>query len=141
VVEWDPQLTRFISLDSVRIIARRSRYPEFSRNRRSPMGKFFDEEAIAQRNAFRTTDLLGGVAGVRLVPNPAGYGDIVTSTRGSGWSSRCVMSVVIDGVQGEDINDIMPSEIGAMEVYSSPIGAPPQYVRGDCGVIVIWTKR
>ena len=140
-VEWDPQLTKFISLDSVRIIATRSRYTEFNRNRRSAAGRFFDEEAIAQRDAFRTTDLLRGVPGLRLVPNPAGFGDLVMSTRGSGWSSRCAMSVVIDGVQGEDINDIIPSEIGAMEVYSSPNGAPPQYVHGDCGVIVIWTKR
>lgn len=140
-VEWDPQLTKFISLDSVRIIARRSMYPEFSRNRKAAAGKFFDEEAIAQRNAFRTADLLRGVAGLRIVPSNTGFGDTVLSTRGSGWSSRCAMSVVIDGVQGEDLNDIMPSDIGAMEVYVSPNGAPPQYVHGDCGVIVIWTKR
>ena len=139
---WDAQLSKFITLDSVRIIARKSMYPEFTRNKKSsPVGKFFDEDAIARRNAQRTSDILRTIPGLKVVPSPTGFGDVVVSSRGAGWSAHCAMSVVIDGVQGEDLNDIVPADIGAMEVYVSSIGAPPMYVKGDCGVIVIHTKR
>jgi hypothetical protein len=140
-VGWEVQLSRFVSLDSVRIIAQRSRYREFENNRKRPFGRYLDEEEIAKRNAFKTTDLLHMIPGVRVVPDRSGFDSRVISTRGSGMSRYCQMDVVIDGMHDQDINFIHPNDIGAMEVYVSPLGAPAQYTRGQCGVIVIWTKR
>jgi hypothetical protein len=140
-VGWEVQLSRFVSLDSVRIIAQRSRYREFESNRKRPFGSYLDEEEIAKRNAFKTTDLLRMIPGLRVVPDGSGFDSRVISTRGSGMSRYCQMDVVIDGMRDQDINFIHPNDIGAMEVYVSPLGAPAQYTRGQCGVIVIWTKR
>jgi outer membrane receptor for ferrienterochelin and colicin len=66
----------------------------------------------------------------------------VVSTRGamSISGAGCQVDVVIDGMPHQDINFVQPSDIGAMEVYRGPAGAPPQY-DSACGVIVIWTKR
>jgi hypothetical protein len=50
------------------------------------------------------------------------------------------VNVVIDNMQHQDINWVQPSDIGAMEIYAGPAGAPVQYDRA-CGLIVIWTKR
>jgi hypothetical protein len=43
-------------------------------------------------------------------------------------------------MQHQDINWLQPTDIGAMETYTGPAGAPPLY-DSACGVIVIWTKR
>jgi hypothetical protein len=65
----------------------------------------------------------------------------------SNRGSPCRVNVVIDGVilKSEDkdamsINDVHPSDIGAIEAYREGDGGPPQYDRG-CGAIVVWTKR
>jgi hypothetical protein len=50
------------------------------------------------------------------------------------------MNVVIDGMQHQDINLVSPEDIGMMEVYKGPAGAPMEY-DSACGVVVIWTKR
>jgi hypothetical protein len=140
-VEWEVRLSRVVSLDSVRIIAQRARYREFESTRKRGFGRYFDEAAIARQNAFHATDLFRMMPGLRVVPDANGFGSRVLSTRGSGFGRYCEMSVVIDGVRDQDINFVSPSDIGAMEVYVSAVGAPPQYTRGECGVIVIWTKR
>jgi hypothetical protein len=140
-VGWEVQLSRFVSLDSVRIVAQRGRYREFESNRRRGFGKYLDEAQIAKQNAFETTDLLRMLPGLRIVRDPNSSDTRVLSTRGGGFSGRCEMAVVIDGMPDQDINYIRPSDIGAMEVYVGPAEAPVQYLRKECGVIVIWTKR
>jgi hypothetical protein len=50
------------------------------------------------------------------------------------------VNVVIGGIQHQEINLLDPSDIGAIESYAGPSGAPLQY-DSACGVIVIWMKR
>ena len=133
----DVQLSigRIVSLDSIRVVAQRSRYREFEQHRRSPAGKFFSEEQIADRHALDTSDLLRLIPGFRVV----GLGEDakVTSTR----SARpCSPNVMIDNFPNQALNIVRPRDIGAMEVYNDAAGGPPGQNRG-CGVIVIWTKR
>jgi hypothetical protein len=137
----DVQLTlgRIVSLDSIRVVAQRTKYRDFERNRRSPSGRFFNEQQIADRHAFETSDLIRMIPGFRVVTS--GFDTKIVSTRGITLGSRtCAPNVIIDNFQYQDINLIRPDDIGAMEVYNDAMGGPPGANRG-CGVIVIWTKR
>lgn len=139
-VQADIHLQRVVSLDSVRIVAQRSRYREFERNKRSGFGRYMTDEDIEKKHAFEVTDLLRTTPGLRVVGS--GVDAKVMSSRGTVSLSRasCEANVVIDNMQHQDINWVQPSDIGAMEVYAGPAGAPPQYDRA-CGLVVIWTKR
>jgi hypothetical protein len=134
------RLQRVVSLDSIRVVAQRSRYREFERQRKSGFGRFLTEDDIAKRNAIQVSDLLRMTPGLQIV----GYGldAKVVSARGSRSlvGRSCDTNVVIDGMQHQDINWLQPSDIGAMEVYPGLAGAPVQYDR-ECGLVVIWTKR
>jgi hypothetical protein len=52
----------------------------------------------------------------------------------------CEANIVVDGNQHVPLNQLDPVDIGAIEAYPGPAGAPIQYDRA-CGVIVIWRKR
>jgi hypothetical protein len=134
------KLLRVVSLDSVLVVARRSRYREFERNRRNGFGRFLSEDDIEKRHAFETADLLRSTAGFQI--SGSGSNAKVYSSRGRiSLSGRpCETNVVIDGFQHQEINFLSPADIGAMETYTGPGGAPPLY-DSACGVIVIWTKR
>jgi 5-hydroxyisourate hydrolase-like protein (transthyretin family) len=134
-------LSRIVNLDSIRIVARRSRYPEFERRSgRSGFGRHLNEQQIEQRHAMETSDLIRTMPGFRI--EGAGLDARVVSTRGAISFSQgsCATNVVIDGFQHQDINLISPADVGAVEAYPGPAGAPMQY-DSACGVIVIWTKR
>jgi hypothetical protein len=142
-MQRDVQLARVVSLDSIRVVAMRLKYPEFEFNRRAnPFGRFLGPEEIARRKVHETSDLLTGIGGVMLVGHgPDAQANSVHGRRvGTG---ACVgMRVVLNGAfQGMALNDIAPSEVAAMEIYPQGEFAPTQYsIRGACGVIVIWTK-
>ena len=139
-VTQDVRLQRIVTLDSVLVMAHRSRYRDFEEHRkRNAFGKFLTAQDIESRRPFQTSDLFFMIAGFRV----AGFGldAKVVSARGvTSLTSGCEANIVIDGMPGQDINLIHPSDIGAMEVYRAGQPGPVQYDRG-CGVIVIWTKR
>jgi hypothetical protein len=139
-VTQDVRLQRIVTLDSIRVLAQRSRYREFEdRRKRSGFGTFFTEGDIEQRRAFESSDLLRMMPGFRV----SGYGldARVTSSRGvTSLTGPCAVNIVIDGMQGQDINLIHPSSIGAMEIYRVGQPAPVQY-DSRCGLIVIWSRR
>jgi len=135
----DVRLQRIVTLDSLRVLAQRSRYPEFERRRRmNGFGTFFTADEVAQRASFETSDLFRMIPGFRV----SGYGldAQVTSSRGvMSITGACSPNIVIDGMPNQEINLIHPSNIGAMEIYRAGQPGPVQYDQG-CGVIVIWSK-
>lgn len=138
------QLSRVVSLDSMRVVAMRSQYPEFEWNRRTnPMGIFLGPEEIERRkNLGETADLLTGMPSVAL----SGHGPDgrATSTRGRNGAGECAgMRILLNGaLQLEKINDVPASQVGAVEIYPQGEFAPAAYsVRGSCGVLVLWTKQ
>jgi hypothetical protein len=141
-VAQDVQLRRIVTLDSVRVLAQRSRYREFEFNRRANrFGKFFTIDSIEKRQPLYASDLFRTVPGFRVT----GFGldAVVGSSRGVsslGGSATCSANVVIDGMEHQEINLIHPYDIGAMEIYRPGEPAPAQY-RSRCGVIVIWSRR
>jgi hypothetical protein len=139
-VSQDVRLQRIVTLDSIRVLARRSRYTEFEdRRKRNGFGTFLTEDDIEKRRPFESSDLFRMIPGFRV----SGYGldARVTSSRGvTSLSGPCTVNIVIDGLQHQEINLIHPSSIGAMEVYRPGQPAPLQY-DSKCGLIVIWSKR
>jgi hypothetical protein len=136
-------LTRIVSLDSIRVVAQRSRYPEFEERRRSKSGsgRFLDEEQIEHQHAMQASDLLRMVHGFRV--EGSGLDTQVYTTHGNFEMSSmgpCKANIVVNGIEHQDINLIDPANIGAIEAYAGPADAPVQYDR-PCGVIIIWLKR
>lgn len=141
-VEEDVLLAKIVSLDSVRIVAQRSRYQEFERRAgtSTAAAALLTDTKLAQFNLTQTSDLFKGrVLGFDLAGS--GVDTKVRSMRGVGsLRGDCYANVVIDGMQRQDINLISPRDIGAIEVYRGAAGAPPEY-DAMCGLILIWTKR
>jgi len=135
----DVRLQRIVTLDSLRVLAQRSRYPEFERHRRqNGFGTFFTADELARRASIETSDLFRMMPGFRV----SGYGldATVTSSRGvTSMTGACLPNIVIDGMPNQEINLIRPGNIGAMEVYRAGQPGPVQYDRG-CGAILIWSK-
>jgi hypothetical protein len=136
-------LARIISLDSIRVVAQRSRYPEFESRRQSRAGNghFLDEEQIEHQHAIQASDLLRMVHGFRV--EGSGLDTKVFTTHGNfelSGMGPCEANIVVNGVEHQDINLIDPTNIGAIEAYAGPADAPIEYDR-PCGVIVVWLKR
>lgn len=147
VARLDVQMERVVSLDSVNIVAERSRYAEFdSRRKEAIEGKFLDEAELGRLHLQTSADLVNVVAGFALVGR--GPQADVISTRSAGLGN-CKTLVIIDNVPGGRIGDVPPALLGAVEFYPSVISAPiktrsaggANAQSANCGTIVIWTKR
>jgi hypothetical protein len=139
----DVRLERVVSLDSVRVVAVRSRYPEFTEHRKFALGgRFLGPEVLQRRHDTRTSDIIRAVGGAGFLVENRGPRTVVYSARSV---RRCIANVVIDGSEwGSDpdlasVDDVNPHEVGAIELYQGG-EAPPEYDHG-CGAVLIWTKR
>jgi hypothetical protein len=143
-VEQNVLMVRELRPDSTQSLADETFYKEFEAHRRAyGFGQFLGVDEIAQkeRAVSETVDLfadmlgftaLGHGADARLISNEA-----LTSNR----SCRSA-NVVVDGVDGLGINDIAPSQVGAIEAYSNSQFVPERFAgRGDCGLVVIWMRK
>jgi hypothetical protein len=116
----------------------------FYERQRFGFGRFIDRNAIEERGAVRTLDLLAGIAGVRI-----GYtrdGNRYVQMRGAmGMSGMCSPTVYLDGmpVKWFDLDrDIRPYDLDGVEVYRGTAGTPMQFSGGPpCGAIVLWSRR
>lgn len=114
----------------------------FLQRKSQGFGKFFTQEDIETRQPFVMSDLMRTTPGMQVSPNGS-FGYVI---RGRGG---CTPEVFIDGMkvmQGADEVDnlVRPNEVEGVEVYTGQAGVPPQYggmAGGDCGVVLIWTKR
>lgn len=132
-----------VTLDSMRIVATRSKYPEFADHQKFAVGGIFlgPERVMRERVTF-TSDILAKLPGFRVMQSH-GRG-IIYSTRSG---ALCRVNVVIDGVNiltGDrsaiSVDDVQPTDVGAIEAYRAGEIAPETYDRG-CGAVVIWTKH
>jgi hypothetical protein len=140
----DLRLTPIATLDSIRIVAQRSRYREFdSRAKAASFGHFLRAEDIARKHPLLTSDLVRQMPGFIVVrPSTSDLDVNVVSSRGetSLHPVPCDANIIIDGVPHQKINWIDPGSIGAMEIYPGVKTGPVQY-QSPCGTILIWTKR
>ena len=139
-VRHDVQLRRVVSLDSIRIVARRSRFADFEwRRKNNPSGRFLTANELARRRATELAPIIQQVGGFTVVgfgPNAQAFSTAARMSR-----PNCTeANVVIDNIDRAAINMVPPHDIAAVEIYAEAAGAPGQY-RSECGLILIWTKR
>ena len=139
----DVRLQRIVNLDSVRVVATLTKYPEFSEHRKIALGGIFlGPEDIERQRVSRASDIIEKIPG--FLVQQKGYHTEVQSVRGAFCRVNIVINDVIiksDKPDAVSIDDVHPSEIGAIEAYRpGDPGVPIGYDRG-CGVIAIWTKR
>jgi TonB family protein len=113
------------------------------RQRRSANGYFIYRDQIAKMEDLRMSEILRGIPGVRLAVGNAG------ATNARLRASRCAPLFWIDGVPLSgapfDVDGLAPSDVEAIEIYSSAATVPVEFrgpLRGQgCGSIVIWTRE
>jgi hypothetical protein len=138
------ELRRVVSLDSVVIVATRTKYPDFYAHKSAGFGHFYGPEQIGLQRVTRTSDIIRKIPGFMVKEN--GYRSTVVSAQGAGFGT-CAATIVVDGMRVLDypptVNDVHWTSIAAIEAYPASIAflAPPEYGGAGCGMIVIWTKR
>ena len=139
MVTRDVRLRRIVSLDSVRVVAQRSPYREFSELLTHKKSGIFigPEEMEWRKRVTFTSEVIDKIPGFRIAGK--GWNARVGSTLGPAF---CLGSptIVLDGFEMERINDVPTAFIGAMAAYRAGEIAPGNHDRG-CGVIMFWTKR
>lgn len=140
-VDGDVQLQRVVNLDSMRVVAVRSRYNEFNDHRKNTtFGVFLDPEAMSRQHDPWMSDVILKVPGFTIAGE--GPNAKVISSRGVGSNFCSSANVVIDGMPNQSINDVNPFMVGSVEAYREGEPTPPEYFdHKGCGMIVIWTKR
>jgi predicted secreted protein len=123
------------------------------RRERQPFGRYLGPEEIERINAFYATDVLQQVPMVEVRPGPQSAFDRVLTLPARGRAfrgpTRCVPNLYVDGQRirlgGGFLLDqlVTGKNVAAVEVYTSPGGAPGEFPPLDdpfCGVVVIWTR-
>jgi hypothetical protein len=110
----------------------------WARRRTNVFARFFDKADIESKWVALPSEILRGLPGV-VLSRSGRIGQIVR-IRG------CRPNLFVDGMraQGAEVDELVSvSDIGAMEVYSSIAGVPPQYMNREnpCGAILFWTRR
>jgi hypothetical protein len=139
MVTGDVRLRRIVNLDSIRVVATRQHYSEFTALRqRSVSGIFLDPDDIAAQGAVFMTDVIR-----RMIPGIAlaGTASNPVAIVNRGPNKGCREPVILNGIPGPNsINDFALPGLGAIAVYQAGDIAPGEAV-GPCGAIMIWTRR
>jgi hypothetical protein len=108
------------------------------------LGEYVTRAEIERSKPLLASELLRGVAGIRLVRRNSGHG---YAALGRG---NCAFRYVVNGSRvgpGFELDDVAPEWIEALEVYRGPATIPMEFSTfgndfgGSCGVIVIWTRN
>ena len=118
--------------------------PGFDERAKNGQGTYFTQKQIQDANSNAITDLFRRVPGMTVLSVDNQY--LVVSTRASATCKSAQWYV--DGApydpMGENIDEMFrPTEVQAIEVYSSAVTTPIEYQggRAACGTILIWTNR
>jgi hypothetical protein len=123
------------------------------RRRRQTFGRFLGPDDMDRLKPFYATDALQQVPLIQVTQVPGSRFDrevtLPARGRGAAARSRCVPNVYVDGRRtslhsGLTLDQlVVGSNLAAIEVYTSPNGAPGEFPPMDdpmCGVVVIWTR-
>lgn len=120
----------------------------FEDRRKLGFGRFWDSTLMRRADHRPLANLLQGVPGIILDRPGNGRVAIPYSSR-TEREIKCYTRVYLDGVamgrSGEpvDINEFPVAHLVAMEFYRSSAEVPAEYggSTGQCGVILLWTRR
>lgn len=128
-----------VQADAAKII----QLAEFEDRRRQGAGHFITRADIERRRPIRLSDMMRLVPGAVLVPDNTGQSTLYFA---ASPHQRCPPQYWVDGVMvtGFNIDDVQPSDVEGIELYSGPAGIPPAYNRSRgntiCGLVLIWTR-
>ena len=138
-VDGAVRMQRVVMLDSIRVVAMRNRYPEFERARQRPGGgRFIGPEEMEWYQRYPLMSDVLRMLGFTIVGD--GMFARAVGRQGASFGAPCAPNVVINGFEGQSINDVNPRNVGAIAIGRGFGTGPIQYDT-RCGVIEIWTKR
>jgi hypothetical protein len=113
---------------------------EFNERRRMGMGYMRDSTELVRYDLFLNA--------LRDIPslNVQYRGVNLNLTVPNGKGGSCAPDILIDGAVAAPghLIDLMPREVGAMEVYTRSAHIPARFaapgIRPQCGMILVWTK-
>jgi len=116
----------------------------FESRRVEGLGRFITRAQIEKRNPLRLTDMLRSIPGTMIITGDNGR-SAVRFTRGT--SPRCAPQYIVDGMQAANftLDDMPPTDVEGIELYSGSAGVPPEYNRlfgtsSMCGTVIIWSR-
>ncbi len=118
---------------------------DFDERKARGLGLFVTRSDILARNPSRLSDLLRDKRGVRLVRLANNYYGVRFAAH-SATMRPCAPAMWVDGqlAPGMEIDDLLPNDIYAIELYESfasvPVEFTPRSSTVPCGTIVIWTR-
>jgi hypothetical protein len=118
---------------------------DFYRRRVKGVGTYWTRDDIDARHTQRTSDLMRGAPGLRLV-RIVGGGLGVRMQSTSIVRRDCIPMIWVDGQRapGLEVDDILTQDIEGIEIYSGPATTPTQFSQysssSTCGTIVFWTR-
>jgi hypothetical protein len=113
---------------------------EFEVRRKSGFGYMLDSTAIVRYDQF--VNVLRSIPSLNILERPTS----LTMTLPNGKGSACQPDILIDGARAafNHLLDLMPSEVGGVEVYTHPAHIPVRFapigIQPQCGMILVWTK-
>lgn len=144
-----------IPLPSISVTAASGNLQKFLERRRSGFGRYYGPEEIANMRVSRSSEFLYRLNGAVFFPR--GHGVVARDVVKSGIG-YCSPRVFIDGALVEErvpsrfqqelaspvpVDQLAPpSSVRAVEVYTNPVQAPPEFqsaVAGSCAIVLIWT--
>jgi hypothetical protein len=141
-LEMNVRMTRAVELDSVRVLASQSKLAEFEINRKTNLqGRFLTLSDIQRIKPKKTSDLVPLLGGYVMMGRGRRVKMSETDYDPPGTHSCKEANVVIDGVDGQAVDDVLPVQIAGIELYKNAAAAPLEYAgRANCGLIVIWLR-
>ena len=118
---------------------------DFDERKARGLGLFVTRSDILARNPSRLSDLLRDKRGVRVVRLLNNYYGVRFAAYSASLRA-CAPSMWVDGqlAPGMEIDDLLPNDIYAIELYeyfsSVPAEFAPRTSTVPCGTIVIWTR-
>ena len=114
----------------------------FDERKARGIGQFVTRADIAERGAYRLSDVLRTKRGVNVVRGKVRF-VAFTGSR----STMCQPDIWLDGVrsQGMEIDELIPSTVEALELYPNFSSIPVEFQpvganTAPCGTIVVWTR-
>jgi hypothetical protein len=130
--------------DSAQAVATAALYKEFEAHKRAyGFGQFLSVGEIEQKEkvAGETVDLFADMLGFTALGHGADARLISNEALSAQPSCRSA-NVVVDDADGFGINDIAPSQVGAIEAYANSQFVPERFAgRAECGLVVIWLRK
>ena len=119
-------------------------YKDFEAHRRAyGFGQFLGIEEIMQKEkaVAETVDYFADMLGFTALGHGAEARLISNEALAAQPSCRSA-KIIAEGVDGFAINDIPPSQVGAIEAYANSQFVPERFAgRAECGLVVIWMRK